>query len=167
MNHIQGAKTYGFGNYKPLVKETRIIVPPGVQFIESDFPVSPLTSSLLLLVLSGIIFCWEWNRKKTFKAWDITLMTLQGLAGLVLTAMIFSQHPTVSINFQLFLLNPLPLFYIFSVVKGGKTYYWHALFTMIVLFYIGGIWQNYAEGMTVLALSLLLRVIIHQRLHNK
>lgn len=167
MNHIQGAKTYGFGNYKPLVKETRIIVPPGVQFIESDFPVSPLTCSLLLLVLSGIIFCLEWKRKKTFKAWDITLMIAQGLAGLVLTAMIFSQHPTVSINFQLFLLNPLPLFYIFSVVKGGKTYYWHALFTMIVLFYIGGIWQNYAEGMTVLALSLLLRVIIHQRLHNK
>ena len=167
MNHMQGAQAYGFGNYSPLVKEMRIIVPPGVQFIESDFPVSPLTCSLILFVFSALIGCWEWKRKKTFQVWDITLMIAQGLAGLVLTAMIFSQHPTVSINFQLFLLNPLPLFYLFSVAKGRKTYYWHVLLTMIVLFYIGGIWQNYAEGMNVLALSLLLRVITHQRLSKK
>lgn len=167
MNHMLGAQTYGYGSYHPLVKEMRMIVPPGVQFIESDFPASPLTCSLLLLALSVLIFCWEWKRKKTFKVWDLTLMTLQGLAGLVLTAMLFSLHPTVSLNFQLLLLNPIPLFYIFSVAKGRKTYYWHVLFTMIVLFYIGGIWQNYADGMNVLALSLLLRICIHLRLNKK
>ena len=46
--------------------------------------------------------------KKLLWGYDALLMLLCGLAGIVLFLMLFSQHPTVRVNFQLLLLNPLP-----------------------------------------------------------
>ena len=87
-------------------------------------------------------------------------MLMQGLAGCVLFVMIFSQHPTTSLNLQLLLFNPLPLFFIPSVLKG-KTKRWRlVLLCMIALFAIGWIFQVYAEGMMIVALSLLLRTAV-------
>jgi len=91
------------------------------------------------------------------KWWDILLMTMQGLMGLVLFVMIFSQHPTTSINLQILLFNPLPLFYIYNMYRRKKTHYWNLLVCMVSLFYIGGIWQDYAEGLEIVALCLLIR----------
>ena len=73
-------------------------------------------------------------------------------------AMLFSQHPTTSTNLQLLLLNPLPLFFIPAILKRKKhTYWWTILLAMIILFIIGRCFQVYAEGMMIVALSLLLR----------
>ena len=167
MLHIQGAQTYGFGEYAPLVKEVRMIVPPGVQRIEEDFPLSPYTCAIILLTITVLIFCWEWWHKQVIRAWDILLMLFQGLAGIVLVLMIFSQHPTVSVNFQILILNPLPLFFLITVAKGKHSLYWKVLPFLILLFLIGGFWQHYADGMYLLALSLLLRDIIHLRYDKK
>lgn len=145
------------GRYVPLVKETRQIVPSGVQIVEQDFPLTPTECAIILLIISLLVFAYEWKKRRTVKWWDILLMTMQGLMGLVLFVMIFSQHPTTSINLQILLFNPLPLFYIYNMYRRKKTHYWNLLVCMVSLFYIGGIWQDYAEGLEIVALCLLIR----------
>ena len=93
--------------------------------------------------------------------YDLILMVACGLAGIILFLMVFSEQPTVRVNLQLLLLNPLPLFFIKRMIhrtrnkQADRQYLlWIAL---IVLFYVGGCWQQYAEGMTFVASSLLLR----------
>ena len=163
MYDIDRATIYANGEYRPLVKERRIALQSGVQIIEQDFPLTPTECACVLLILSIIIALMEWKRRKTFKYWDAILMTVQGLAGCVLFVMIFSQHPTTSLNLQLLLLNPLPLFFIPAVLRRRETRWWTILSAMIVLFAIGRLFQHYAEGMMILALSLLIRIINHRR----
>ena len=164
MYDFDHAQLYANGEYRPLVKERRLLVPPGVQVVEQDFPVAPLTVFICLLAVCVVIGILEWRRHKTYKYWDALLMLAQGLAGCVLFVMIFSQHPTTSLNLQLLLLNPLPLFFIPSVLKRKQpSRWWIILLTMIVLFAIGGIFQTYAEGMMVLALCLLTRYMSHYK----
>ena len=75
--------------------------------------------------------------------------------------MLFSQHPTTSTNLQVLLVNPVHLFYLPAILRRRKTRYWLVLLAMVCLFYIGSIFQHYAEGMLILALCLLLRIWIH------
>lgn len=151
------------GSWRPLVKERRMAVPPGVQVIEPDFPLTPFECACILAIISVMLFLIEWKRRKTFKYWDATLMLLIGLAGCVLTVMIFSQHPATSLNLQLLLFNPIHLFYIPAVLRRRKTRYWILLLVMVILLLLGSMLQHYAEGVIILALCLLLRIWIHHR----
>ena len=151
------------GSWRPLIKERRMVVAPGVQRIEPDFPLSPMECALTLLAVSLLVFIAEWKRRKTYKYWDATLMLLTGLAGCVLFVMLFSQHPTTSTNLQLLLINPIHLFYIPAILRRRKTRYWQVLLAMTALFLVGMLIQHYAEGLLVLALCLLLRFWIHQK----
>jgi hypothetical protein len=83
------------------------------------------------------------------------------IVGIVLVLMIFSEHPTTSINLQLLLLNPLSLFFLPAIVKHRKTKYWIISLVLIILFFIGAFFQDYAEGMEIVALCLLIRSISH------
>ena len=161
------AQIYNDGSYRPLVKERRIALQSGIQTIEKDFPLTPMECALILLGLSLLILVWEWRCKKTVAVWDTLLMLLQGLAGCVLFVMIFSQHPTTSINLQLLLLNPLSLGFIYSIVRGRKSRWWGIQVILIGCFLAGSLLQNYAEGMLILALCLLLRSNIHLILDKK
>ena len=152
------AQIYTNGTYRPLVKEERLLVSPGVQRIEPDFILSPTQMAIALLVLSLFIIFIEWRTKKIAKWWDVLLMTVQGLVGIVLTVMIFSQHPTTSLNLNLLLFNPLPLFFIPSVIKGKRKVWQNVQLGMLALFYLGALFQCYAEGITIVALCLLLRL---------
>ena len=65
------------------------------------------------------------KKKITFWGIDLCLLTTQGMAGVLITYMVFcSSHPTVDSNMLLILLNPLPLLilpiYIYNVVKHRK-----------------------------------------------
>lgn len=151
------AQIYADGTYRPLVKERRMVVLPGVQIIEKDFPLTPTECAVILLIVALLLRGLEWKLKKVFVWWDVLLMLAQGLAGCVLFAMIFSQHPTTSLNLQILLLNPLPLFFIPSIIRGKKTKWQNLLLVLVVLFFIGSLFQHYAEGMLFLALSLLSR----------
>jgi len=151
------------GSWRPLVSERRMAVMPGVQVIQSDFPLTPTECTLLLLLVSVIIFAWEWKRRKTFKYWDAAIMLILGLAGCLLFVMLFSQHPTTSTNLQLLLINPIHLFYLPAVLRRRSTRYWWVLLVMVVLFFLGCLFQDYAEGLEILALSLLLRLWIHRK----
>jgi hypothetical protein len=161
MYDFDRAQIYVDGQYRPLVKERRILVPPGVQIIEQDFPLTPTECAWILMAICLIIVVWEWRRGKTLKYWDALLMLLQGLAGCVLFVMLFSQHPTTSTNLQILLLNPVSLFFIPSILRRRPTHWWRILTVMTVLFLLGGIFQQYAEGMIIVALSLLSRAMIH------
>jgi len=164
MYDFDHAQVYANGAYRPLVKERRLLVEPGVQLIEADFPWRPRTVFLVLLAACLAVAGIETHRHRRFKYWDALLMLTQGLAGCVLFVMIFSQHPTTSLNLQLLLINPLPLFFIPSIIKGRQnSHWWIVLLTMTILFSIGSLFQNYAEGMMILALCLLTRLMSHYK----
>lgn len=154
------------GTNRPLVKETRIAVQSGVQVIQQGFPLSPLACGIILLAIGAVLFVIEIRNKKTFVVWDIFLMLLTGMIGIVLFLMLFSQHPTVSLNLQILLFNPLPLFFIWQVAKGRSTRYWNITALLFLAFVIGSFFQNYAEGLWCLALCLLLQSCIHIRIHK-
>lgn len=159
MQDMAMAQVYVNGEYRPLVKEQRDVVPPGVQMIEPDWILSPTEMSIIIVLVALSIMFAEWKQKKCFIWWDVMLMVVEGLIGLLLTVMIFSQHPTTSINLNILLFNPLPLFFIPSVIKGRNTWF-KVLAAMIVLYALGSIWQSYPEGIWSLALCLLSRIVI-------
>ena len=159
MQDMAMAQVYANGEYRPLVKEQRDVVPPGVQMIEPDWILSPTEMAIIIVLVALSIMFVEWKQKKCFIWWDVMLMVVEGLIGLLLTVMIFSQHPTTSINLNILLFNPLPLFFIPSVIKGRNTWF-KVLAAMIVLYALGSIWQSYPEGIWSLALCLLSRIVI-------
>ncbi len=149
------------GSWRPLIKERRMAVPPGVQVKAPDFIFSPMEGAVILLIVSLLILAAEWKRKKTYKYWDALLMMVTGLAGCVLTVMIFSEHPATSLNLQLLLVNPIHLFFLPAVLKRRKTRYWTVLLIMSVLFLAGRFLQDYATGMEILACCLIIRFCSH------
>ena len=158
------AQIYSNGNYRPLIKERRIAVPAGVQIIESGFPLTPLACAAILLAVGIVIFFVEWRKKRAFVLWDVLLMITTGTIGIVLTLMLFSQHPTVSLNLQIILCNPLPWLFLWPVIRGRETRYWKITAILAVLFLIGSFFQCYAEGIHVLALCLLMQCYANMKI---
>lgn len=158
------AQIYSNGNYRPLIKERRIAVPAGVQIIESGFPLSPLACAAIILAVGIVIFFVEWRKKRVFVLWDVLLMMTTGTIGIVLTLMLFSQHPTVSLNLQIILCNPLPWLFLWPVIRGRETRYWKITAILAVLFLIGSFFQCYAEGIHVLALCLLMQCYANMKI---
>ena len=128
-----------------------------------SFPLSPMVCMSLIALVVVAVTCVERVKKANYWALDALLMVLTGICGLILLAMVFSQHPTVRLNLQILLLNPINLVALVPVVRAlrkGRVHKWLKLWTAcIILFVIGGLLQTYAEGMLVLALSLLIRNI--------
>lgn len=164
MYDFDHAQIYSNGSYRPLIKERRIAVPAGVQIIESGFPLTPLACAAILLAVGIVIFFFEWRKKRIFVLWDVLLMITTGTIGIVLTLMLFSQHPTVSLNLQIILCNPLPWLFLWPVIRGRKTRYWKITAILAVLFLIGSFFQCYAEGIHVLALCLLMQCYANMKI---
>lgn len=150
------------GQELPLVSRRVIHVPLGNQPIEKEFPLSPLTCTLLLLIASLAIGMLEWRSKRIMVWWDVLLMLASGIAGCILLLMVFSEHPATSLNLQLLILNPAALLFIPSVVRRKKTIWFRIMGVLAVVFLIGSFWQDYAEGMEIVALCLLIRTWIHR-----
>ena len=72
---------------------------------------------------------------------------------------------------QVLLFNPIPLFYVVRVTKSTlkkrHEAFWKYAAAVIVLFLVGGFFQRYAEGVYVLALSLLIRCVWNIVYQNK
>lgn len=149
------------GSNRPLVLREEIVVPEGAQDVWKDFPLSPKDVFLIVLAITVLITLLEAYTKKVLWGYDALLMILCGLAGIVLFLMLFSQHPTVRVNLLLLLLNPLPLFFIWRIIRRARKRLpdrqYAGWIILICLFFIGGIWQHYAEGIFLLASSLLIR----------
>ena len=158
-------------NKQPLVDTTLVILQDRVQVVEKEFPLTPTQCALALLFITIIITLYEVIKKKNFRYYDALLMTGASIMGIVLFLMLFSEHPTVRINLQILLVNPLPLFFIRRLLirqkKNIKDCQYILWTILICLFYAGGFFQSYAEGMNVLALSLLIRNVKGIILHCK
>lgn len=155
------------GNTRKLTGKTRLLIDPQEQTIKKEFPLTPMQCACVLLLASIAIAFVEYKKGKTFRAWDVLLMLPAGIAGLIVLALFFSQHPTTSTNLQILLLNPLPLFFIHAVIRRRKTIYWKISAILLILFLIGSLIQDYAEGMEIVALCLLTRCYMHLRLNVK
>lgn len=150
---------------RPLVAKTEEIIPQGDTDKGADFPLSPTQCGLVLALASLAVLAFELKNRRVWWGVDTLMMLLCGLPGIILFAMIFSKHPTVSLNFQIFVLNPLLLIALPHVIcrarKHRATRWFYIQDAFILLFLIGGIWQDYAEGMYFVALSLLCRGVSH------
>ena len=167
MYDFDRAQIYENGVYRPLVKERRIAVPAGVQIIKKEFPITPIQYFCIMLVIGILFFIMERKQPGIHTYWDALLMVLSGIIGVVLFLMLFSQHPTVSLNLQFILFNPIHWLFLWPVIRRKKTIYWKILTVLCVLFLIGALFQSYAEGIWILALCLLLQCIMHFKLARK
>lgn len=167
MYDFDHAQIYKDGQYRPLVKERRTAVPGGVQMVTTGFPLSPKACAIILMFVGTLLSLWEWIRKKAFLLWDMFLMLISGIIGFVLTLMLFSQHPTVSLNLQLTFFNPIHLIFLWPVIKGRGRVYWLICPVLFIIFLGCYTWQSYAEGIWVLAYCLLLQSYIHTYLARK
>ncbi len=149
----------GRNNIKLVDNNTYLVKPQAeISGTESITPRMALaTIALVVLALSSV----EFFGKKNFWWLDTVLLLATGLPGLILLAMVFSHHPTVQVNFQMLILNPLNLLFVWNISKkarrGGYHWYYNIWGGLLALSLFLQIWQNYAEGMVILALSLLIR----------
>lgn len=167
------------GHSRPLVKSTDVEVPSNPKKASDDgFCPTPLQCATAFFFVSMVIVLAERKLKHTFIIWDLSLMLVVGIAGFIVLALFFSEHPTTSTNLQILLLNPALLFFIPSVwrehksrkaqqasMKGigaKRSRYWIFSLICLILYSLGAIIQDYAEGMAFLALSLLTRCYIHR-----
>lgn len=159
------------GKTEKLVGSTRYLLPIDKTNSNPDFVLTPSDCAILLLITTIIICAFEWKRKKIFWGYDALLLTMDGLAGLILFAMVFSQHPTVSLNLQILLLCPLSLFFAIPVArmlhKGRLHWYLSAFKYLIAAAVIGYAFQKYDEAVLILALILLGRIVSNEILVTK
>ena len=151
------------GNTRPLVKHTTCIVdcPAGVG--KSVFPLRPNMCAWLIFAVVTAITLLEIKQKKKYWGLDASLMVFDGCVGIIIFMMFFSELPATNTNLQILLFNPLPLFFVYKVtkrtIKKQPSRFWPWAAGVLVLFFLCGIFQQYAEGMYVLASSLLLRCV--------
>ena len=119
--------------------------------------------ALAVIIILAIIVAELFLKKWWFWWFDALLMLVLGVCGLILTAMIFSQHPTVSLNLQILFLNPLALVGVYAALKRNpKHWFWTFYVVCIVLFLLADLFkiQHFAAGLTSLAFALLFRILI-------
>jgi hypothetical protein len=151
------------GKEQPLILETRTLV---------DYPNSKLNSDLLwpvfvfglLFLLTVIISVQGFVRKKKTDWMDYWLFSLSGLAGLIIGWFtLYSEHPAMSPNYNLFWAFPLNLFFaiIWSVKKWRKQtryYLWLAGAFLLLSFLTG---QQFNPAVYLIILTLLVRVAVN------
>ena len=159
--------TIGANNASPrkLVSHEEYIIPKYVAASAApDSLPSPRALAIVIAIIIIGVSLIEYFWSKNLWLTDAILMPAIGLAGMILFVMIFSKHPTVNINFQILILNPIALFMAIPMVmkqRKGMLTWWHK--TYVLCLFLGilcGLFQDYAEGIRILALSLLVRYTI-------
>lgn len=151
-------------NGKPLIKETHTLLAPQAETDEADCPFSPLSAALVFVIVCVVMMTLSNLRRRLYRGWDAVLMTASGAMGIVFFLMLFSQHPCVSLNAILFFFNPLPLFFLYATVWKRKEVWWKIWCVLIVLGFIGSLFQEVPVPVLIVALFLLLHCILHLRI---
>ena len=135
---------------------------------------SPLQSMLLFAAICLLVMLLEAWTHRLFWLWDVLLLLAQGAAGLLIAFMfLFSEHPAVGSNWQVWLLNPLALlgipFVIKAAIRHQKTYWYSFYFVVLALFLLFSPWipQVFAKITVPLALCLLTRPVSYQLIRTK
>ena len=152
------------GQVRPLVKEQRIILRQGIQTVTEDNIPSPIQCALIIAVIFALVLAWEVRHSRCLVWFDAIYMLIIGVAGCIVLATFFSQHPTTSTNLQILIFNPVHLFFIRSVLKRSpRALYWTIQITTICTMLIFSMFQDYADGVEILALCLLSRCWSHRK----
>lgn len=178
LRYAENAYVYAENNDKrPLVLDTEILLQKRPQTVEPEFPLSPTQAMLVLLAFAVLILLLERLFNRQCWLWDAILLAGQGVAGLLLLFMfLFSEHPAVDSNWQIWVLNPIALVALPMVVKAAYRHrktLWHAVFSVILTtFLVFSPWmpQEFGKLVVPLALTLLTRPIsyyLYYRKNNK
>ena len=166
MRNFNHAQVIRDGKAVPLVEKTEVVVKGQHDVGDSGSKLcpTPMFCACMLLIVVLLVSLLEYKFKVSCWLFDAFLLLVSGLSGLILTAMIFSQHPTVSLNLQILMLNPLALYCVFYLIKNRRNIVrmkkmWTVCSVVILLALACSLIQTFAEGMEILALSLLIRTI--------
>jgi hypothetical protein len=158
------------GNMRPLVKSKTTLLEAVPQNIEPELPILPWQATLAFAAICLLVTLLEAWTKHIFWLWDILLLLATGIAGTLLTFMLlFSSHPAVGSNWQVWVLNPIALVGIPLIIKAAirrrKTHWYAFQFAVLALFVLFSPWipQDFAKITVPLALCLLTRPISY---HN-
>ncbi|MDD7158756.1 MAG: DUF4105 domain-containing protein [Bacteroidales bacterium] len=151
------------GVRRKLVEETSIPVREGRQWIGDGFPLTPVQCSVILLAVVALLSLLEWKIGRYMWMLDALLLTSIGICGLIITAMIGSQHPTVRTNIQILLFNPLPLLFGWKAIRNrmrGRCHWmWKTgavmICLMVVLFAFEIQWLD--PAVKILSVTVMLR----------
>ncbi|MDD3036764.1 DUF4105 domain-containing protein [Bacteroides sp.] len=164
MNFFANAKINHDGQQRPLISSTKIIVDATPDTEESNWIPTPFQSTLLLFILTAAITIYGIRKQKGFWVFDLILFGVAGMVGCVLAFLaLFSEHPTVSSNYLLFVFHPGQLFflpYIIYCIRKGKKCWYMSLNTLVLTLFIvlfPFIPQRINLAVVPLALSLLIR----------
>ena len=156
---------------RKLVSRERVIIPLSKSTSEvgdGDMLFTPLTVSLLLLVVVAAVSRIEWKQRSVFWGIDILLLLVQGLAGCIIAFLFFlSEHPTVDTNWLLAILNPLPLVFLpmtVSRIRAGRKNPYDVFNIVVLILFIAFmplIPQKISLAIIPLALVLLIRSVLH------
>lgn len=135
---------------------------------------TPLCVAILLLVFTAWMVYISIRQRKVLWLWDAILFGAQGLGGCIIAFLFFcSVHPTVSSNWLLIMLNPLPLLYlpvlIYKGIKGRKdSFHWiNAVYLTLFIIAMPFLPQKFPTTIVPLALTLWLCSVGHIYLYKK
>lgn len=181
MQYMARAQVYDSRNNRhPLVAKTTVLLQENSRQRERAAAeiyaprVSPLVSGMIALAVALLVMLLEYLTRRMWWGVDALLMTLQGVVGILLCfIMLFSSHPTVSSNWQAWILNPIPLFCMPWVVKRALArrrcpyHYLNMLFLVLFIVFMAWIPQDFSVLTLPLALVLLTRPMSYLTFYNR
>ena len=110
------------GNVTPLVSEAYVVNNPQNEVIFGNYILTPTQVMWIVLLTTIFISLINWHKKRISWWFDIVLIGIQGLAGIIISFLFFfSEHPTVGSNYLIIPFNPIPLFFIpFIIINARK-----------------------------------------------
>ena len=151
------------GNKRVFVKSKSEVVPPALQVVDEGFPLTPVQCASILLAVTLLLSVAEWRTGRYLWWYDAVLECCLALCSIVMVAMLFSHHPTVSLNAQILLFNPLVLVFGVRAIcrfrKGVLHWLWLVQIVcvclLLVVYSFGIQWID--MSVRLLALSVLVR----------
>lgn len=157
----------GEGNRQPAVRNTTLLAKENKP-VPARNNFTPFNASLLLLLSTFVVMLCELRSKKTFWAYDLLIMTLQGLSGALLLFMaLCSEHPAVDANYAMLLLNPLALLLmpvaLYRIIKHLSPVVMWVQIAFVSLFFLSAIagLQCYPAPLYFCAIAILVRSLFH------
>lgn len=174
MRDMSSAVAVRDGVSRPLVKSEKMAVVTSVEKDDEDFPLTPAAASAILLMLCLAVLHMAYHHGWPLWPWESFLLILQGLAGLIISFLVFfSVHPAVGSNVLVWFFNPLPLlllpFVIYNDIKNRCIWFhyvnmaWAAAFLILCLFTV----QFIPLMVYVLASCLLLTSVTYIFIYRK
>ena len=152
------------GTYPLITESKQLVTIPEADKVQKDTPFTPFRCATFMFIVTTVLTIYEIRSRKSLWGFDLILFTAAGIAGCMLAFLAtFSEHPTVSPNYLLFLFQPLHLlllpWFIKKVKKMQRSSYLVVLTIELLLFIV--LWaiipQKFPLAVLPLALCLLVR----------